>query len=130
MRLIDADALEASLHELFVQPNIKLFQVLNAVHNTSTIANDKELVHYGRWKYNIHSDGIEYWITVKCSECGADLRRDLSGGMLWSGYFIDVPKSMAKAKALEVARGLELPNYCQYCGAKNKLRDVDKDEEI
>lgn len=70
MRLIDADALEYKLHELYVQPNIDLWQVISIIRHIPTI--DAEPVRHGRWEYksSYMDDDFDRVFEYSCSICG------------------------------------------------------------
>lgn len=68
MRLVDANAVESRMHELYVQPDIRLWQVLNVIAHTPTI-NAVEVVRCKDCKWY---DSAFY----VCSKCGVCVDRD------------------------------------------------------
>lgn len=76
-------------------------------------------VVHGRWILEAHKDREDYrWnVTAECSEC-CDERKEI-----WSGFFYDVPDSLARGSSLIDAKEVELSNYCPNCGAKMDLED-------
>ena len=77
-----------------------------------------EPVRRGRWIFKVYDERINYRWNVKayCSEC-CDEEQEI-----WAGFFPGVPDFMAHDIALDNAKTVKLPNYCQTCGAKMARR--------
>ena len=92
---------------------------MNAIYDCKTV--DAEPVRHGRWIFKVYDERINYRWNVKayCSEC-CDEEQEI-----WAGFFPGVPDFMAHDIALNDAKTVKLPNYCQTCGAKMDAEVID-----
>lgn len=117
---IDREALMRKLSRILgVCYNEEKESAMSVVLRTEYAVMDSPIVDvapvvHGRWILEAHKDREDYrWnVTAECSEC-CDERKEI-----WSGFFYDVPDSLARDVSLISAEEVELSNYCPNCGAK------------
>ena len=76
----------------------------------------ESLLPQGKWILEAHDERVNYrWnVSAECSNC-SDKKVEI-----WAGFFPDFPTNVAKTIALVSAKSIDLPKYCQNCGAKMK----------
>lgn len=114
MKLIDGHAMIQRVEALHKRGTVDLSYyniVKEAVQMEPAV--DAVPVAHGRWECLATEHNAYWWmVDANCSCCGFVKHN------VWSGFFPDVSPAIARSVALRYASRINLPRYCESCGAR------------